>query len=118
MEASQWSQSAMPKPTILWLMTTTQKSLAATPSTWTQITSIADHPVDDPEVFILEVDLEYPEDLHNAHSSYPLALERMVVQKKWMSECQHNLRGVGVAPTEVEKLVPNLHNKEGYVLQL
>ena len=36
--------------------------------------------------------------------------------KKWMSEYQHNLLGVGVAPTEVEKLVPNLHNKDCYVL--
>ena len=39
-EASQWSQSAMPKPTVLWSMATAQKSLAATPSTWTQITSM------------------------------------------------------------------------------
>ena len=31
----------------------------------------------------------------------------MVVQKKRMPEYQHNLLGVGVAPTEVEKLVPN-----------
>ena len=78
--------------------------------------TIADHPADDPEGFILEVDLEYPEDLHNAHNAYPLATERMVVQKKWMSEYQHNLLGVGVAPTEVEKLVPNLRNKNRYVL--
>ena len=33
-----------------------------------------------------------------------------------MSEYQHNLLGVGVAPTEVEKLVPNLRNKDRYVL--
>ncbi|MEW8615643.1 MAG: DNA polymerase, partial [Candidatus Thiodiazotropha sp.] len=78
--------------------------------------TIADHPADDSEGFILEVDLEYPEDLHDAHNAYPLAPERMVVQKKWMSEYQHNLLGVGVAPTEVEKLVPNLHNKDRYVL--
>ena len=32
-EASQWSQSAMPKPTILWSMVTTQESLTATSST-------------------------------------------------------------------------------------
>ena len=69
--------------------------------------TIADHQADDSEGFILEVDLEYPEDLHDAHNAYPLAPERMVVQKKWMSEYQHNLLGVGVAPTEVEKLVPN-----------
>ena len=79
--------------------------------------TIANHPAHDhPEGFILEVDLEYPEDLHNAHNTYPLAPERMVVQKKWMSEYQHSLLGVGVAPTEVEKLVPNLRNKDRYVL--
>ena len=36
--------------------------------------------------------------------------------KKWMSNYQHGLLGVGVAPTEVEKLVPNLPIKERYVL--
>ena len=33
-----------------------------------------------------------------------------------MSEYQHNLLGVGVAPTEVEKLIPNLRDKDRYVL--
>ena len=69
-----------------------------------------------PRATYFEVDLEYPEDLHDAHSSYPLAHEHMVVQEEWMLEYQHNLLGVGVAPTEVEKLVPNLLNKNGYVL--
>ena len=78
--------------------------------------TIANHPADDPEGFILEVDLEYPDDLHNAHNAYPLAPERMVVQKKWMSGYQHNLLGAGVAPTEVEKLVSSLRNKDRYVL--
>ena len=78
--------------------------------------TIADHPADDPEGLILEVDLEYPEDLDNAHNVYPLAPERMVVQKKLMSAYQHNLLGVGVTPTVVEKLVPNLRNKDHYVL--
>ena len=78
--------------------------------------TIVDHPADDPEGFILEVDLEYPEDLHNTHNAYPLAPEHMVVQKKWMSEYQHSLLGFGVAPTEVEKPVPNLRNKDRYVL--
>ena len=78
--------------------------------------TIADHPAHDPEGSILEVDLEYPEALHNAHNAYPLAPERMVVQKKLMSQYQHNLLGVGVAPTEVEKLVPNPRNKDRYVL--
>ena len=78
--------------------------------------TIAEQPADSPKGYIFEVDLEYPEDLHDAHNSYPLAPERMVVQKEWMLKYQHNLLGVGVAPTEVEELVPNLRNKDCYVL--
>jgi hypothetical protein len=46
---------------------------------------------------ILEVDLEYPHYLHDKHNEYPLAPERITVNK-------------------VEKLIPNLNNKEKYVL--
>ena len=69
-----------------------------------------------PKGYILEVDLEDPEDLHDTHNAYPPAPERMVVEKGWMSEYQHSLLGVGASPTEVEKLVPNLRNKSRYVL--
>jgi len=67
------------------------------------------------EGLILEVDLEYPEELHAEHDAYPLAPERAVVKREWMSEYQVGLLGVGVAPT-AEKLIPNLYNKERYVL--
>ncbi len=46
---------------------------------------------------ILEVDLEYPEELHDLHNEYPLAPERLQINK-------------------VEKLVPNLRDKKKYVL--
>ena len=46
---------------------------------------------------ILEVDLEYPKQLHDLHNDYPLAPERLVLGK-------------------VEKLVPNLNDKTKYVL--
>jgi len=45
---------------------------------------------------ILEVDLEYPESLHDLHNDYPLAPERVTVNK-------------------VEKLIPTLRNKNRYV---
>ena len=41
--------------------------------------TVAEQPAYGPKGFILEVDLEYPEDLRNAHNAYPLAPERMVV---------------------------------------
>ena len=46
---------------------------------------------------ILEVDLEYPEKLHDLHNDYPLAPERITVNK-------------------VEKLIPNLNDKKKYVI--
>ena len=46
---------------------------------------------------ILEVDLEYPEKLHDLHNDYPLAPERITVNK-------------------VEKLIPNLNDKTKYVI--
>ena len=75
--------------------------------------TIIEHPTDSREGYILEVDLEYPGELHVAHNAYPLAPERMTVKKEWMSDYQHGLLDAGV---EVEKLVPNLYNKNRYVL--
>ena len=46
---------------------------------------------------ILEVDLEYPKDLHDLHNDYPLAPERLKINN-------------------VEKLIPNLWDKEKYVV--
>ena len=46
---------------------------------------------------ILEVDLEYPEKLHDLHNDYPLCPERVKCDK-------------------VEKLIPNLRDKKNYVI--
>ena len=46
---------------------------------------------------ILEVDLVYPKNLHDLHNDYPLAPERIKVNK-------------------VDKLIPNLWNKKNYVI--
>ena len=47
---------------------------------------------------ILEVDLKYPENLHDLHNDYPFCPERV--------ECKNG----------VEKLIPNLRNKTKYVI--
>ena len=47
--------------------------------------------------YILEVDLEYPDELHDLHNDYPLAPETMVLNR-------------------VNKLTPNLRNKTKYIL--
>ena len=46
---------------------------------------------------ILEVDLEYPEKLHNLHNDYHLAPEHVKIRN-------------------VEKLIPNLNNKTSFVV--
>ena len=49
--------------------------------------------------YILQVDVEYPENLHDFHNDSTFLNERMKIQK-------------------VEKLVANLHDKEKYVIHI
>ena len=52
---------------------------------------LIDHPSDADKGYILEVNLEYPEELHGAHNDYPLAAERLKVDNAWMSDYQQNI---------------------------
>ena len=36
--------------------------------------------------YVLEVDLEYPEKLHDIHNDYPLAPEKINIPKEWLSD--------------------------------
>ena len=49
--------------------------------------------------YILQVDLEYTKELHNAHNDYPLAPENITINK-------------------IDKLTPNLNKKTKYILHL
>ena len=73
---------------------------------------------DDAEIgYMLEVDLEYPSELHDLHSDYPLAPEKMLISHEMLSPYQRDLKEeLGYKPANVEKLVPNLWDKEKYVI--
>lgn len=74
-------------------------------------------PDDAAEGYILEVDLEYPEHLHDSHSDYPLAPELISIPKQWLSGYQRTLvNELGGKFAECMKLAPNLHNKERYII--
>ena len=66
---------------------------------------------------ILEVDLEYPKELHNLHNDYPLAAERVCVNKNMLSDyCKKIATKYNISTGLVHKLIPTLSNKEKYVL--
>ena len=66
---------------------------------------------------ILEVDLEYPKELHSLHNDYPLAPEKITVGEEMLSDyCQRIQAREGIKIGQVEKLIPNLRDKEKYVL--
>ena len=71
-------------------------------------------PDDGEEGYILEVDFEYPADLHN---DYPLAPERMKVSRDMLSPyCQQLADDLSLSSNAPPKLVPNLQSKSHYVL--
>ena len=54
------------------------------------IEDILKHPLEDQTGYICEVDLEYPDELHEKHNDYPLAPEKLEVQSEWLSEYQQS----------------------------
>ena len=66
---------------------------------------------------ILEVDLEYPNELHDLHNYYPLAAEKIKVSKDMLSSyCQKIAEKYNISTGLVHKLIPTLNNKEKYIL--
>ena len=80
-------------------------------------TNLAKYKEDSKKGLILEVDLEYPDGLHNLHNDYPLAAEKVKVTKVMLSDyCKNIADKYNISTGLVHKLIPTLNNKEKYVL--
>ena len=73
--------------------------------------------LDSKKGWILEVDIEYPEELHDWHNDYPLVPEKKVIGPDKMSEYQQRLMvDLDLTIPNTEKLVLTLEDKEKYVV--
>ena len=67
--------------------------------------------------YILEVDLEIPEDKHDYFNHYVPAPEHMEVTEDMLSPFNSNcMNSIKMKHTKTSKLIPNLQNKEKYVI--
>ena len=67
--------------------------------------------------YFLEVDLEYPDELHELHNDYPLAPEKLAIPSDMLSKyCKEIADKYKIKVGDVKTLIPNLGNKTKYVL--
>ena len=67
--------------------------------------------------YILEVDLQYPDELHVLHNGYPLALAKLAIPYDMVSNYCKKIAGeYGIKVGDAEKLIPDLSSKTNYVL--
>ena len=69
--------------------------------------------------YILEVDLRYPENLHQSHQDYPLAPEKKLITWEMLSvEMREYIKSQGLKYTPQTRLIPTLFDKKKYVLHI
>ena len=66
---------------------------------------------------VLEVNLEYPKELRELHNDYPLVPDKIEIKREILSEYQLKIANLYNIPIgNVKKLVPNLIDKDKYVI--
>ena len=79
--------------------------------------NLAQYNEDSNKGLLIEVDLEYPKELHDNHNDYPVAAERVCVKKDMLSDyCKNIATKYNISTGLVHKLIPTLSKKEKYVL--
>jgi hypothetical protein len=68
--------------------------------------------------YTLEVDIEYPQHLHDKHNCYPLAPEKRKIRPYMISQFNQELAQTHDVSDIAEKLLPNLEDKTKYVVHL
>ena len=67
--------------------------------------------------YLLEVDLKYPDELHELHNDYPLAPKKREVSIDMLSKyCKKIADKHEIKVGDVKKLIPSLGNKTNYVV--
>ena len=79
--------------------------------------NLGKYELDSKEGLILEVDLEYPKELHDLHNEYPIAPEKVKVSNDMLSAyCKKIAKKYNISTGLVRKLFPTLRDKKEYVL--
>ena len=67
--------------------------------------------------YFLEVDLEYPDELHELHNDFPLAPEKIAVFSDMLSKYYEKIADeYEIKVDDAKKLISNLGNKTNYVV--
>ena len=70
-----------------------------------------------PTGYFLQVDLQYPDELHELHNDYPLAPEKRAVSSDMLSNyCKKIADKYEIKVGDVKNLIPNFINKTNYLV--
>ena len=65
--------------------------------------------------YLLEVNLEYPDELHELHNNYPLPPEKLAVSNDMLlTYSKKTADKYKIKVGDVKKLIPNLGNKTNF----